>query len=249
MAAFGYCSRCREQHTIPTTEAAKKHARVLGETLESTGRLDFDSTKNSDNDNNPLLDVSCLHEIRGKMFGVLVTEDVSGNEVVLKSFAGKIRSYGWNLEGWVDSVVTPEDIPRFVELRDNVSSVTLEMDQAMNDAEQFAVLKSRRSQMSREALFVMRNAQRVSNFRGESASLSEIFLTGPGKMPVGTGECCATKLLAAATARNLRPTGIAEFFVGKSKNRRVDDGIFYDSCESRCQKVLGFMLCGMDRQY
>jgi hypothetical protein len=30
--------------------------------------------------------------------------------------------------------------------------------------------------------------------------------------------------------------------------RRVDDGIFYDSCQDRCQKVLGFMLCGLTDQ-
>jgi hypothetical protein len=77
-------------------------------------------------------------------------------------------------------------------------------------------------------------------------------------MPVGTGECCATKLVAAAAAAsssssggmssNLQPTDIAEFFLGKSKNRRVDDGIFYDSCHDRCQKALGFMLCGLSDQ-
>jgi len=76
--------------------------------------------------------------------------------------------------------------------------------------------------------------------------LSDVFLLGPNKMPVGTGECCATKLIAAACAMNLKPVAIAEFFLGKGKDRRVNDGIFYDSCEARCQKVLGFMLCGLD---
>ncbi len=68
-------------------------------------------------------------QVRGKMFGVLVAEDtVTGEEVVFKAFAGKIRTYGWNLEGWVDSIVVPEEIPRFVELRDEVSNVMLEME-------------------------------------------------------------------------------------------------------------------------
>jgi hypothetical protein len=271
MAAFGYCARCQTMHTIPTTDAAKRHARILRDKLESTGRLDFDTAGGSATDDG-LLDVSCLHKVRGKMFGVLVAEDtVTGEEVVFKAFAGKIRSYGWNLEGWVDSIVVPEEIPRFVELRDEVSNVMLEMETYDMDDDtdgnkqqsEWDSLKSRRQQLSREALAVMRREQRVVNFHGESSSLSEIFLNEnrPGKqMPVGTGECCATKLVAAAassssnsssssvTSNNLRLTGIAEFFLGKSKNRRVDDGIFYDSCQDRCQKVLGFMLCGLTDQ-
>lgn len=257
MAAYGYCSRCQEPHTIPTTDAAKKHARILRETLESTHRLDFDSDDSDNGDtttssgihttmnkHNPLLDVACLHEGRGKMFGVLVAEDPNtGHEVVLKAFAGKIRSYGWQLDGWVDPIVVPEQIPRFVELRDSVSQVSLEMDQCRQQEQEWNRLKRIRTEMSREALAVLRSEQKVVNFRGESSTLDDIFTT-PGKMPVGTGECCATKLVAAASSRNLQPTGIAEFFLGKSKHRRVEDGLFYDSCEARCEKVLGFMLCG-----
>lgn len=282
MTAYGYCIRCQEQHSIPTTAAAKRHAQTLRETLESTGRLDFERNTD-DNVGDPLLDVSCLYNCRGKMFGVLVAEDQQGNEVVLKAFAGKIRSYGWKLDGWVDPIVVPEEIPRFVELRDEVSRVTFEMEKCFaaaaasthnDDAiemEQWKRLKSERSSMSRDALEVLREEQWVGNFRGETSSLSKIFLHDkelgvrrtknqmpapgggggdkakmrPRQMPVGVGECCATKLVQAASEKNLKPTGIAEFFVGHSKNRRVDDGIFYDSCAERCQKVLGFMLCGL----
>jgi hypothetical protein len=141
---------------------------------------------------------------------------VTREEVAFKAFAGKIQSYGWNLEGWVDSIVTSEEIPRFVKLRNEVSNVMLEMETYDMDnnntdgttqtqkREEWERLKSRRQQLYREALAVMRREQRVVNFRGESSSLSEIFWNEnnrPGKqMPVGTGECCATKLVAAAAA-------------------------------------------------
>lgn len=333
LAAFGYCTRCQQQHSIPTTDAAKRHARLLRETLESTGRLDFDSVSNNNTDDeydydhdgviikvgrdDPLLNVSLLHETRGKMFGVLVCQkdrrrddghhqgdnhdpnddsDNGGSDiVVLKAFAGKIRSYGWTLDGYVDPIVVPEAIPRFVQLRDEVSRVTVEMEACFltdnandNDSnsdrdklntnnnanainatakDEWTLLKDCRSQLSREALEVFRNELSVTNFRGDSALLQDVFLPPPSskttsssmpprgrakrkrarQMPVGVGECCATKLIAAAAAQNLRPTGIAEFFVGKSDRRRVDgddDTLFYDACPDRCQKVLGFMLCG-----
>mmetsp|Transcript_35634 Transcript_35634/g.52277 ORF Transcript_35634/g.52277 Transcript_35634/m.52277 type:complete len:292 (-) Transcript_35634:156-1031(-) len=244
MAAYGYCNRCQKVHTIPTTEEAKSRAIQLRDTLLSTGRLDFDNHRNH---SDPLLNVDLLFTTRGKMFGVLLTTDGTGNEIILKAFAGKIRSYGWNLDGWVPSLVVPEDVPRFVELRDDVSRITDEMNAAnVTDQQQFATLKDIRTKMSREALGVMRSEQMVGNFRGDTSTLSDVFLLGPNKMPVGTGECCATKLIAAACAMNLKPVAIAEFFLGKGKDRRVNDGIFYDSCEARCQKVLGFMLCGLD---
>ena len=270
LAAFGYCTKCQQQHSIPTTPEAVQHAQKLRQDLESTGRLDF-TTKGD-----PLLDTQLLYETRGKMFGVLVCRNnTSNNEtVVLKAFAGKIRSYGWTLDGYVDPIVVPEDIPRFVELRDEVSRITFEMDDCRkkNDEDintsnsthmdEWNLLKEHRSELSREALEVIRHGLRVTNFRGDTALLEDVFLRPPlssmptlgGKpkqkrqMPVGVGECCATKLIAAAAAQNLRPISIAEFFVGKSDRRRVSDQEFYDACPDRCQKVLGFMLCGCDHE-
>jgi hypothetical protein len=95
------------------------------------------------------------------MFGVSVAEDtVTGEEVVFKAFAGKIQSYGWNLEGWVNTIVILEEIPRFVELRDEVSNVMLEMETYNMDdngdtdgttqrqKEEWGHLKCRRQQLS-----------------------------------------------------------------------------------------------------
>jgi hypothetical protein len=137
-------------------------------------------TADSSSTDDGLLDVLCLHKVRGKMVGVLVAEDiVTGEEVVFKAFAGKIQSYGWNLEGWVDSIVVPEEIPRFVELRNEVWNVMLEMETYdMDDGtdgnkkqSEWEHLKSRRQQLSREALDVMRREQRVVNFHVELSSL------------------------------------------------------------------------------
>eukprot|EP00614_Pseudopedinella_elastica_P009153 CAMPEP_0172590506 /NCGR_PEP_ID=MMETSP1068-20121228/9028_1 /TAXON_ID=35684 /ORGANISM="Pseudopedinella elastica, Strain CCMP716" /LENGTH=253 /DNA_ID=CAMNT_0013386413 /DNA_START=158 /DNA_END=919 /DNA_ORIENTATION=- len=114
----------------------------------------------------------------------------------------------------------------------------------LKDAER---TRTERSQMSREALVELSSHVRATNFRGENAALAEIHLR-PNYVPVGTGDCCATKLIALAAAQGLRPKGIAEFFLGKRTRAgtRVEDSKFYDSCEARCQPVLGFMLCGLE---
>lgn len=327
MAAWGYCVRCQTTHCIPTTPTALQHAQTLRKNLLTHGRLDFDETRTTTTEDtttiwDPLLNVSHLFDTRGKMMGVLVAYDPkTRNQVVLKAFAGKIRSYGWKLHGWADPIVDPEDIEEFVQLRDQVSQVTFQMEQIMTatntttdeelqqqEEEEFRRLSTLRSQLSREALEVLRQEQRVGNFRIENVnttvSLSEIFLreqlspsllssssppangttdgTTPirhhsmpparqrqgrltakqrrrarrsscsSQMPVGVGECCATKLVHAAQQLQLEPIGIAEFFMGReeqrddnrSRRRRVQNDVYYDSCVDRCQKVLGYMLCG-----
>jgi len=97
----------------------------------------------------------------------------------------------------------------------------------------------------------------------------DVHLRRPA-VPVGTGDCCAPKLLAHAIRLGLVPVGIAEFYFGTSarqENSRTekpkassaskkdartikltaDSPIeFHNACEPRCQQILGFMLCGLD---
>ena len=93
----------------------------------------------------------------------------------------------------------------------------------------------------------MRSRTILTNWRGEQAPVEQVYLAASGArgMPVGVGECCATKLVAEAHRQGWqRLDGIAEVWVGKSTRRRVEDGALFDACEARCQQVLGFMLCG-----
>lgn len=64
----------------------------------------------------------------------------------------------------------------------------------------------------------------------------------------GVGDCAAPRLLNAATKKGLRPLGVAEMFVGATggMSLRRKDGELYDACEERCQKIVGWMLCGLD---
>ena len=195
----------------------------------------------------------------------------STNFVVLKAFSGKVNGY-WNVPGWAPSLYgtalyggAPEDIPRFAALQKDVAdAMALEaplIEQQIEgegadgeDASKFrgsaVAAKLQRQSLSREALAVLREYQIVANFRGEARTLAQVHLAGEAKVPVGTGDCCATKLIAEAQVRGLVPLGIAEFYFGKRARAktRVEEGTWYDACAPRCQQVLGFMLCGLEQE-
>jgi hypothetical protein len=74
--------------------------------------------------------------------------------------------------------------------------------------------------------------------------------------PPGVGDCCAPKLLHAASARGWHPAGLVEFWygrplVGGAGRNKGQPGLqyarrhkhMYGMCE-KCEQVLGTMLCG-----
>ena len=72
----------------------------------------------------------------------------------------------------------------------------------------------------------------------ESSSRKRTF-----SLPCGCGDCCAPKLLAECARRGLEPVSIAEIWMGVSEGDRME-GVFYGACRTRCQPILGHMLCG-----
>jgi len=271
MSASGYCERCQHDHIIPTTAEALAAAVDLVRSLKSSGRVDFDVTVVGDEEEcvripDPRLNVSFLVKERGKMLGVLIATDPRTNkDVTLKAFSGKLNGH-WSVEGWAPALYAteqyggaPEDIPQFAKLqRDVAAAMAHEADllSATDDddrvnAEVVASVKHNRQNLSRHAMQMLRSTQVVHNYHGECRTISQAFLGGEDKSaPVGTGDCCATKLVSWARALGLRPTGIAEFYYGKRarKATRVYENVWYDACEPRCQQVLGFMLCGLENK-
>lgn len=75
----------------------------------------------------------------------------------------------------------------------------------------------------------------------ESSSRKRTF-----SLPCGCGDCCAPKLLAECARRGLEPVSIAEIWMGVSEGNRME-GVFYGACRTRCQPILGHMLCGADK--
>ncbi|KAL3805735.1 hypothetical protein ACHAW5_010938 [Stephanodiscus triporus] len=275
--ASGYCSRCQREHGIPTTPEALAAAADLASALEITGRLDFDAEAGvgggvggggggGGGGPDPRFSVRCLVEERGKMLGVLVATAPRAvvaagggpGVVVLRAFSGKLNGH-WTVPGWAPALYAterfggaPEDIPPFAELQRAVTdAMALEADLvARGDRGAAASAKLRRQDLSRRGMAVLRSAQVVRNYRGDRRTVERAFLAGKAKVPAGTGDCCATKLVAWAQSRGLRPTGIAEFYFGKRArdSTRVRENVWYDACEPRCRQVLGFMLCGLENE-
>ncbi|BAU10570.1 pseudouridine synthase [Leptolyngbya sp. NIES-3755] len=106
--------------------------------------------------------------------------------------------------------------------------------------DQIRQLKQQRKQLSQQLQLEMYDSYRITNFAGETRSLSSLLTS----MPTGTGECCAPKLLHHAATRGLKPLAMAEFWWGESIGDKIQ-GEFYGACVDRCQPILGFLLSGL----
>ena len=215
----------------------------------------------------PLLATEKLYERRGKMFGVLVCEAPCNNSrkkqedvVILKAYAGKLGGQ-WNLPGWAPLVgKVPESIPEFRRKSAEVTKLfekieSLEEKNTENNEEtasiislQIKELLKERSRLSTLCIEEIKKHQVLNNFRGIRMPIQETFAKGPNKLPGGTGDCAAPKLVAQAVQLGLKPIGICEIFVGATGGMSTTkkDGDFYDACEPRCQQIAGYMLCGLD---
>ena len=88
---------------------------------------------------------------------------------------------------------------------------------------------------------------RVSNARGETLSIREVFARRGLVPPGGTGDCAAPKLLQYAYTHGLTPLAMGEFWYGASPASEVrEQGRFYPSCTGKCGPLLSFMLEGLD---
>jgi hypothetical protein len=217
--------------------------------MTSTGRIDIDElSSNYNNDGlNPSLSTEQLYQRRGKMFGVLLCQHSPNDTstVLLKAYAGKLGGQ-WNLPGWAPIIgKTPESLPIYCRLRDEVTQLFQRIEDVTTAKEEIDDLVKERASLAKLALEEVQSHYLLTNFRGETRSISDAFV---GKLPGGVGDCAAPKLVAEAKRRGLIPVGIAEIFVGATGGMSMSkgDGVLYDACEARCEKIAGFMLCGLD---
>lgn len=236
----GFCRDCGCEHVLPA-EAALPHAQDLLATLERFGDIGFGEA-----DADPRLSLEYLYgSARGQMFGVLLYADTAGRQGVLKAFSGQYNGI-WEVPGWAGPILDPAefartiagDEPRIKDLTRRIQGL------GVDDPDRLAMLAERR-ELSRSLMARIFSLYRLSNFRGQSRLLADVF-QGPS-MPTGTGECCAPKLLHHAALHGLTPLGLAEFFVGRenrSATRR--HGQFFAPCAEKCRPILGFMLCGLN---
>lgn len=267
---YGYCTDCDTVHYL-TEGNSRKYAQELMAELEHNKRIDFHSP-----DPDPMLSTDCLWGKRGgQMFGVLECVDGAGNSVVLRAFSGQFNTR-WQVEGWVQPTfdldgyhrILPEIELAVHQMTDEIESCRqkadrskLQFEEAMRFAGRTAqkdcrkqmretrkaldLSKKKRRTYSQSMLFVVQDLYQLQNFKGHQRSILNVFYKEKG-IPIGSGDCCAPKLLHAAAQKGLTPLGLSEFYFGKeNKSSTRFHKEFYPSCKNKCQPILGYMLCGL----
>ena len=183
--------------------------------------------------------------IGGEMLGILICEDATGKEIILRAFSSTHNGV-WNIDGWVPHIANEKDFMTTVEIGNTkIHPLTNLINTLAKDTNEWKTKTLERKIISQEVLAKLNALYKITNFKNETRNLSQAFNLKKG-IPNGTGDCCAPKLLNFAAKNKLKPISIAEFYWGKeSPNGLRKEGEFYSSCENKCKPLLGFMMCGI----
>jgi hypothetical protein len=242
----GYCSSCSRIHVFSGTDC---HPLAL-ELMELLFNKEYVAPHSGSFSNQHTLSTDSLFgESRGKMFGVMECLATDGQTIHVKAFSGQFKGY-WLVEGWAPPLF---DVDAWIRLNTKTEPVIKNLGKDSMVCSDDPIRKKRllqeRKVLSQDLMKELHGLYRLTNFRGQTVSLSDL-IHGKTGVPTGTGDCCAPKLLNFAATHNLIPIGISEFFWGrenKSGNRRHRH--FYPPCTEKCGLILGFLLCGLEELY
>lgn len=240
----GYCRRCGREHWLGPGNTLV-HCRQLMKLLADCGTIDLFSGISP---GAPALTTDWLFgPARGKMFGVLECARPDGTTTIIRAFSGQYNGC-WLASGWVPPLF---DVDQFralsEEVEPRIKALGIEIDACEDHGEKWLALRKERRLLSQQLMEDFHALYKLTNFRGETAKLSEVFLGETG-IPTGTGDCCAPKLLNFAAGHQLRPVGLSEFYWGRENlSGTRQHGSLSGSCEGKCRPILGFMLCGLDQ--
>lgn len=180
------------------------------------------------------------------MFGLMECLRPGGSTVTLRAFSGQYNGH-WEVETWAPPLFDVLDFETTTfEVEKEIKRIGRGISQSTPHSKIWLSLRKKRRELSQNLMQEIHGLYTLTNFRGETATLSEAY-TGSGGMPTGTGDCCAPKLLNYAATNNLRPVSIVEFYWGKeNRSESRKHRSLYSSCLEKCQPILGFMLCGLD---
>lgn len=173
----------------------------------------------------------------GRMYGVLVCD-----EGVLKAYSGN-KKIDVD-EDWVPLLIDFEKYKKNnfemdKEIHELTQKIEMEIDGSIKSD-----LQNKREKIVSKSLDMYFDCYNIPSIDGRILKIKEIFDKTP---PIGTGDCCAPKLLAEAFRRGWHIKGLAEFFYGKN-NEEKECGTFYGPCDERCRPLLKAML-GLDIIY
>jgi hypothetical protein len=242
-SASGYCSFCDQNHSFSGTDC-RPIGRKLMEQLANKNCIATNHLLSSDRE--AFSTTPLFGESRGKMFGVMECLAADGTTLHFKAFSGQYNGH-WLVEGWAPPLF---DVDAWTQLHATIEPVIKKLGEEAGTYSYDPVMKKRllrkRTELSRNLMKELHGLYRLTNFHGQIASLTDLIPKNTG-IPTGTGDCCAPKLLNFAATHNLIPTGIAEFYWGrtnKSGNRLHRH--FYHPCAEKCGLILGFLLCGLN---
>ncbi len=223
------------------TEPALPYCRALMDELENRKTINLG---NLENKTDKLSTDYLWGEARGKMFGVLVAEDKMAKQHILKAFSGQYNGI-WDVPGWVGPLF---DIKQFHLIQDErereIKQLSHQIETSRKQSDTWRALRTKRRQLSRNLMQDIFDLYHLHNFKGTNLPLTTVF--NSDKLPTGTGDCCAPKLLHHAALQGLRPVAMAEFYWGKeNKSKTRVHGRFYPPCTDKCMPLLGFLLCGI----
>ena len=185
----------------------------------------------------------------GKMFGVLVVKNSSGDLGYLRGFSGKVG----------DTSHYNTFVPPVVDLLEENISINSRMTKITDLTAEINTLKTKVDSPRLKALIECRKNKSITmqqdiydeyyflNSKGESKMLCTIFKDFiNAKETPGAGECAAPKLFQFAFKNNLTPLALAEFWWGKpTKSEIKKHGEFYPPCTVKCEPILYYMLDGL----
>jgi hypothetical protein len=241
----GYCRRCGRGHSLGPGNTLR-YCRQLMDLLADHRTIDLFSSQS------PLgakLTTDWLFgAARGKMFGVLECLRPDGTTAILRAFSGQYNGY-WLVEGWVPPLFDVDIYSALNKAKEpRIKALSEEIESCKNHDEKWSILRKERHQLSRQLMQELHSLYQLNNFRGETARLDEVFL-GKNGIPTGTGDCCAPKLLSFAAGHNLQPIGLSEFYWGRTNSSGTrQHGSFSVACMEKCTPILGYILCGLDKE-
>jgi len=240
----GFCCDCGREHVLRAGPALVEAQRLMAE-LTRAGGIDLEAPEDQAD---PRFSLDYVNgPARGQMFGVMTWVDATGRAGVSRAFSCQYNG-AWTVPGWVPPVVDAEAFARVHEpVERRLTAMGREIATLAPGDPHRAALKAERKALARENMRALHGLYELANFRGRTRPMAEAFLGGG--LPTGTGDCCAPKLLNHAALGGLPPTGLAEFFWGRtnSSGTRCQGG-FYPACAERCAPILGFMLCGLEER-
>lgn len=191
---------------------------------------------------------------RGKMFGVLVCEELDANTDIGEE-GNKLdlprRGFLAAFSGTLDrKTIQDYFVPPIFDLmapgsyfkEEETAISALNQRLKEQDTPELRAERKTRSIALQRWLF---SQYHLLNAQGQVASLPSLF--GEVVPPSGTGDCCAPKLLQAAYRMHMRPLCMAEFWMGQSPKDEIrTEGNFYPACSAKCKPLLKHMLVGLD---